>query len=160
VTTRRGIAHVRALLAGRLQTALSFPVAPGTATVGPFPVVKPGFYAFELRLGPRQLRWAACLGRCGAAAHAPPFVLTRGPAKAVDAGAVWSVTVKYRASLPSGARLRVLRSGRLVKEMRFPAPAGTVTAGPLLLSPGTYQLHLTATDAYGRVRTLTWYALL
>jgi hypothetical protein len=44
--------------------------------------------------------------------------------------------------------------------MRFPAPAGTVTAGPLLLSPGTYQLHLTATDAYGRVRKLTWYALL
>jgi Divergent InlB B-repeat domain len=160
VTTRRGIAHVRAVLAGRLQTALSFPVAPGMATVGPFPVVKPGFYAFELRLGPRRLRWAACLGRCGAAAHAPPFVVARGPAKAVDAGAVWSVTVNYRASLPSGARLRVLRSGRLAREMRFPAPAGTVTAGPLLLSPGTYQLHLTATDAYGRVRKLTWYALL
>jgi uncharacterized repeat protein (TIGR02543 family) len=160
VTTRRGIAHVRALLAGRLQTALSFPVAPGTATVGPFPVVKPGFYAFELTLGARQLRWAACLGRCGSAAHAPPFVVARGPAKAVDAGAVWSVTVNYRASLPSGAQLRVVRSGRLARTMRFPAPAGAVTVGPLLLSPGTYQLRLTATDPYGRARNLTWYAFL
>ncbi len=160
VTTRRGIAHVRAVLAGRLQTALSFPVAPGTATVGPFPVVKPGFYAFELRLGPRQLRWAACLGRCGAAAHAPPFVLVRGPAKAIDAGAVWSVTVNFRETMPSGARIRVLRSGRLARAVRFAAPVGAVTAGPFLLSPGTYRLHLTATDAYGRVRKLTWYALL
>jgi hypothetical protein len=160
VTTRRGIAHVRAVLAGRLQTALSFPVAPGTATVGPFPVVRPGFYAFELRLGPRQLRWAACLGRCGAAAHAPPFVLVRGPARAVDAGAVWSLTVDFRATMPSGAQLRILRSGRLARNVRFPAPAGTVTTGPFLLSPGTYQLRLTATDVYGRVRKLSWYAFL
>lgn len=160
VTTRRGIAHVRAVLAGRLQTALSFPVAPGTATVGPFPVVKPGFYAFELRLGPRQLRWAACLGRCGAAAHAPPFVLVRGPAKAVDAGAVWSLTVSFQETMPSGARIRVLRSGRLARVVRFAAPVGAVTAGPFLLSPGTYRLHLIATDAYGRVRKLSWYALL
>jgi hypothetical protein len=160
VTTRRGIAHLRAVLAGRLQTALSFPVAPGTATVGPFPVVKPGFYAFEVRLGPRQLRWAACLGRCGAAAHAPPFVLVRGPSKAIDAGAVWSLTVKFRQTMPSGARIRVLRSGRLARVVRFAAPVGAVTAGPFLLSPGTYRLHLTATDAYGRVRKLSWYALL
>jgi Divergent InlB B-repeat domain len=160
VTTRRGIAHVRAVLAGRLQTALSFPVAPGTATVGPFSVVKPGFYAFELRLGPRQLRWAACLGRCGAAVHAPPFVLVRGPARAVDAGAVWSLTVNFRATMPSGAQLRILRSGRLARNVRFPAPAGAVTTGPFLLSPGTYQLRLTATDVYGRVRTLSWYAFL
>jgi hypothetical protein len=160
VTTRRGIAHVRAVLAGRLQTALSFPVAPGRATVGPFPVVKPGFYAFEVTLGPRRLRWAACLGRCGAAAHAPPFVLVHGPAKAVDAGAVWSVTVNFRATLPSGVQMRVLRSRRLARAMRFPAPAGAVRAGPFLLSPGTYQFRLTATDAYGRVRKLTWYALL
>jgi uncharacterized repeat protein (TIGR02543 family) len=160
VTTRRGIAHVRAVLAGRLQTALSFPVAPGTARVGPFPVVKPGFYAFEVRLGPRQVRWAACLGRCGAAAHAPAFVVVRGPTKAVDAGAVWSVTVRFRETLPSGARIRVLRSGRLARVVRFAAPVGAVTGGPFLLSPGTYRLHLTATDAYGRVRTLSWYALL
>ena len=94
VAPRRGIAHVRALLAGRLQTALSFTVAPGRATVGPFPVAKPGFYVFEVALGLQELRWTACLGRCGAAAHAAPFVLARGPAKAVDAGALWSLTAQ------------------------------------------------------------------
>jgi hypothetical protein len=62
--------------------------------------------------------------------------------------------------MPSGARIRVLRSGRLARVVRFAAPVGAVTAGPFLLSPGTYRLHLTATDAYGRVRTLGWYALL
>jgi hypothetical protein len=160
VSRRRGIAKVRAILAGRLQTALSFPVAPGTATVGPFPVVKPGFYTFEVSLGASHVHWVACLGRCGSAAHAPPFVLARGPAKAIDTGAAWSVTLKYRASLPSGTELRVLRSGRLVRTMRLPAPAGAVTAGPLLLTPGAYRLHLTATDAYGRVRHLAWYAFL
>jgi Divergent InlB B-repeat domain len=160
VTPRRGVAHVRALLAGRLQTALSFTVAPGRATVGPFPVVKPGFYVFEIALGLQKLRWTACLGRCGAAAHAAPFVVVRGPSKAVDAGALWSVTVNYRASLPAGALVRVFRSGRLARELRFPAPQGAVTAGPFLLSPGTYQLRLTTTDTWGRVRKLTWYAFL
>jgi hypothetical protein len=160
VAPRRGVAHVRALLTGRLQTALSFTVAPGRATVGPFPVVRPGFYVFEVALGLQKLRWTACLGRCGAAAHAPPFVVARGPSKAVDAGAVWSVTLNFRQTLPSGAHLRVLRSGRLARELRFPAPAGAVAAGPFLLSPGTYQLGLTLTDAYGRVRKLTWYAFL
>jgi List-Bact-rpt repeat protein len=160
VTPRRGLAHVRALLAGRLQTALSFTVAPGRATVGPFPVVKPGFYVFEVALGVQRLRWTACLGRCGAAAHARPFVLARGPAKAIDAGALWSLAVKFHASMPSAARLRILRSGRLARDVRFAPPAGAVVAGPFLLSPGTYQLRLTATDAYGRVRRLTWYAFL
>ncbi len=160
VTPRRGVAHVRALLAGRLQTALSFTVAPGRATVGPFPVVKPGFYVFEIVLGLQKLRWTACLGRCGAAAHAAPFVLTRGPAKAVDAGALWSLTVTYRSSQAAGAQIRVFRSGKLAKELRFPAGAGGVTAGPFLLSPGNYQLRLTAQDTWGRVRNLTWYAFL
>ena len=160
VAPRRGIAHVRALLAGRLQTALSFTVAPGRATVGPFPVVKPGFYVFEVALGLQELRWTACLGRCGAAAHAAPFVLARGPAKAVDAGALWSLTLGYRSSQAAGAQIRVFRSGRLAKEFRFPAGAGGVTAGPFLLSPGNYQLRLTATDTWGRVRRLNWYAFL
>ena len=160
VAPRRGIAHVRALLAGRLQTALSFTVAPGRATVGPFPVVKPGSYVFEVALGLQKLRWTACLGRCGAAAHAAPFVLARGPAKAVDAGALWSLTLNYRSSQAAGAQIRVLRSGKLAKELRFPAGAGGVTAGPFLLSPGNYQLRLTAKDTWGRVRKLTWYAFL
>ena len=115
-----------------------------------------GFGAATMRLGARSLHWTACLGRCGAAAHAGPFVLSRGPAKVVDAGAVWSVSVQFRATMPSGARVRVYRNGRLVRESRFPAPSGDVDAGPFLLSPGTYRLRLTATDAYGRTRTLSW----
>jgi Divergent InlB B-repeat domain len=159
-TTQRGVARVRALRAGRVQTALTFTIASGPATIGPFPVTKPGFYRFELTVGTRALHWTACLGRCGAAAHAAPFVLARGPAKAVDAGAVWSVSLHFHATLPSGANVRVYRSGRLVREARFLASAGEVLAGPFLLSPGTYALRLTATDAYGRTRTLSWYAFL
>jgi hypothetical protein len=159
-TTEHGTAHVRALRAGRLQTALSFTIASGPATIGPFPVTKPGFYLFELTLGTRALHWTACLGRCGAAAHAAPFVLTRGPARVGDAGAVWSVSVRFYATMPSGALVRIFRSGRLVRESRFPASSGEVDTGPFLLSPGTYRLRLTATDAYGRTRTLSWYAFL
>jgi List-Bact-rpt repeat protein len=159
-TTQRGTARVRALRAGRLQTALAFTIAPGIATIGPFPVTKPGFYAFELTLAGRLLRWTACLGRCGAAAHARPFALTRGPARVLDAGALWSVSVHFHATLPSGALVRIYRSGRLVRAVRFPLAAGDVSAGPFLLSSGTYRLRLTATDAYGRTRTLSWYAFL
>ena len=159
-TTQRGVAHVRALRAGRLQTALSFTIAPGAARIGPFPVSKSGYYTFELNLNSRALRWSACLGRCGAAAHAAPFVLDRGPARVVDAGAVWSVSVHFHASLASGAFVRVYRNGRLVRSSRFPADSGDQDAGPFLLSPGTYSLRLTATDAYGRTRTLRWYAFL
>jgi hypothetical protein len=159
-TTTRGLARVRALRAGRVQTALSFTVAQGPATVGPFPVARSGYYSFELSIGTRALHWNACLGRCGAAAHAAPFVLTREAAKAVDAGAVWSLTVHFRSTMPSAAQLRVLRDGRLVRNVRFAPGAGEVTGGPLLLSPGTYQLRLRATDGYGRVRKLTWYAFL
>jgi Divergent InlB B-repeat domain len=159
-TAQAGRARVRATRAGRLQTALAFPVARGAATVGPFTVTRPGFYVFDLSLGVRRLRWTACLGRCGAAAHAGPFVLVRGPAKAVDAGALWSLAVRFRSTMPAAARLRIFRSGRLARDVRFAPPAGAFTAGPFLLSPGTYQLRLAATDAYGRVRRLSWYAFL
>src|SRR5581483_11663028 len=159
-TTQRGTAHVRALRAGRVQTALAFTVAPGAARVGPFPLRKPGFYGFELSLAGRSLRWTACLGRCGAAAHARSFSLTRGPARVLDAGALWSVSVHFHATLPSGALIRIYRSGRLVRSTRRPLAAGDVSAGPFLLSPGTYRLRLTATDAYGRTRALGWYAFL
>jgi hypothetical protein len=159
-TTQRGTAHVRALRAGRVQTALTFTIAPGPATIGPFPLTKPGFYAFELTLAGRSLRWTACLGRCGAAAHAGPFVLVRGPAKVLDAGALWSVSLHFHATLPSGAVVRIYRGNRLVRAARFPLDTGDVSAGPFLLSPGTYRLGLTAIDAYGRTRTLSWYAFL
>jgi hypothetical protein len=160
VTAQRGRARVRAVRAGRLQTALAFPVAQGAATVGPFTVTRPGFYVFDLALGLRRLRWTACLGRCGAAAHAGPFLLVRGPARAVDAGALWTLTVKFHSTMPAAARVQIFRSGKLARDVRFAPPAGAVTSGPFLLSPGTYDLRLTATDAYGRVRKLKWYAFL
>jgi uncharacterized repeat protein (TIGR02543 family) len=159
-TNRRGSVRVRAIRAGRVETALAFAVAPGAVTVGPFPLARSGFYAFELRQGGAGLRWSACLGRCGDAAGAGPFTLVRGAASAVHAGAAWSLTLRFHATLPSGADLRVYRGPRLAREVRFPARAGSVAAGPLLLSPGTYTVRLDAVDAYGRVRTLVWYALL
>jgi Divergent InlB B-repeat domain len=159
-TAERGRARVRALRAGRLETALAFSAAVGPATVGPFPVVKPGFYTFELLLGGRTLRWTACLGRCGERAGSSPFTLTRGRATVVDAGALWSLTLHFRSTQAAGAVTRVYRGKRLAREVRFPIRVGMTTPGALLLSPGTYRIRLVATDGVGRVRTLTWYALL
>ena len=159
-TAARGHARVRALRAGRVETALAFTAAPGTARVGPFPFAKSGFYEFELRLGARTLRWTACLGRCGEHASSTPFTLTRGLAAAVDAGALWSVTLHFRSTAPAGADVRVYRGGRLARQVSFPIHAGAITPGALLLSPGNYQINLEAVDAYGRIRTLAWYALL
>jgi hypothetical protein len=56
--------------------------------------------------------------------------------------------------------VRVYRGKRLAREVRFPIRAGAAAPSALLLSPGTYRIKLVATDAVGRVRTLTWYALL
>jgi hypothetical protein len=151
---------VGALRAGRLESALAFTAAAGIATVGPFPLIKSGFYAFELVLGGRTLRWTACLGRCGEQAASSPFTLTRGPVTAVDAGALWSLTLHLRSTQPAGAIARVYRGKRLAREVRFPIRAGTVTPGALLLTPGTYRIRVVVIDAVGRVRTLTWYALL
>jgi hypothetical protein len=155
--------RVRALRAGRLETALSFTASSGPATVGPFPLAKPGFYAVDLTQSRRVLRWGVCLGRCGETAGraaAGPFTFTRLAPTVVDAGALWSVTLHFRATQPAGADLRIYRGRILVREVRFASRVGIDVAGPLLLSPGTYRLHLTATDAYGRVRKLTWVALL
>jgi Divergent InlB B-repeat domain len=159
-TADRGRARVRALRAGRLETALAFTAGAGIATVGPFPLVKPGFYTFEVVLGGRTLRWAACLGRCGERAGSSPFTLTRGPATAVDAGALWSLSLHFRSTQPAGADMRVYRGRRLARELRFPIRAGAAAPSAFLLSPGTYRIRLVATDAVGRIRTLTWYALL
>ena len=159
-TSERGKARMQALRAGRIQTALAFTAAAGAATVGPFPVAKPGFYTFDLRLGTRTLRWRACLGRCGERAASSPFTLARGLPTVDDAGTVWSVTLHFRSSQPAGAVVRVVRGRLLTREVRFPIRVGATTPGTLLLSPGSYRITLVATDAYGRVRTLTWYALL
>ena len=159
-TADRGRARVRALRAGRLETALAFTAAAGPATVGPFPLLKPGFYTFELLLGGRTLRWTACLGRCGEHAASSPFTLARGPATVVDAGALWSLTLHFGSTQPAGAVVQVYRGKRLAREVRFPITAGAAAPGALLLSSGTYRIRLVATDAVGRIRTLTWYALL
>ncbi|HKP19029.1 MAG TPA: hypothetical protein VJT84_11155 [Gaiellaceae bacterium] len=160
-TSVRGTARVRALRAGQLETAFSFAAPVGRANVGPFPLAKAGFYLFELRLGGRGLNWTACLGRCAqAAAAAGPFTLSRQPSTVARAGALWSVLLHFRSTQPAGADLRVYRSKRLIRELRFPTHAGLVSPNPLLLSPGSYSVRLVALDAYGRVRTLTWIALL
>jgi len=159
-TADRGRARVQAVRAGRIQTALAFTAAAGAARVGPFPVAKPGFYTFDLRLGPRTLRWTACLGRCGERATSSPFILARGLPTVDEAGRLWSVTLHFRSSQPAGAVVRVLRGRLLAREVRFPLRIGRTTPGTLLLSPGSYRIGLAATDGYGRVRTLTWYALL
>ena len=158
--TRRGTAEVRALRAGRLVTALSFSVAAGRASIGPFPIAKAGFYTFEVTLAGETIRWTACLGRCGAGAPGGPFVLARGPATALRAGEGWSVTLHFRASSPAGAELRIYRASSLARDDRFVTRAGSLDAGPYVLSAGIYTFRLTATDAYGRTRTLTWFAVL
>ena len=159
-TAQRGAARVRALRAGRLQAALAFAVTPGPAAVR-FPVTKPGLYRFEVALGARRLRWTACLGLCGEAAArlAGPFALVRRAAAVVDSGPLWSVTLRYGSTQPAAFDLRVYRRARLVRAVRTTAPAGAQSTG-LLLSPGDYAFRLTATDAYGRVRTLRWVAVL
>jgi uncharacterized repeat protein (TIGR02543 family) len=161
-TNRRGVVHVRALRAGRLEAALSFTAPSGPAAIGPLPLAKPGFYAFDLKQAGRTLHWGACLGRCGEAAAkaAGPFALTRQASTVVDAGALWSVTLHFRSTQPAGLDLRVYRGKRLTRELRVAARAGAQDAGALLLTPGSYTLRLTATDGYGRVRTLNWLALL
>jgi hypothetical protein len=151
---------VQALRAGRIQTALAFTAAAGATKVGPFPVAKPGYYAFDLRLGSRTLRWTACLGRCGERATSRPFTLARGLPTVDESGRLWSVTLHFRSSQPAGAVVRVLRGRQLAREVRFPIRIGATTPGTLLLTPGSYRIRLAATDGYGRVRTLTWYALL
>ena len=142
--------------AGRLLTSLSVRVPTGNATIGPFPVAKPGLYTFEIRLGSRALRWRVCLGRCGAAATAPPFRVSRDTPVVRRTGAVWSVTLRFRANAISDAHIAVRRGGKLLSDNHFLAGARQIIVGPFLLGPGSYTLTLRAVDAFGRVRTLTW----
>jgi uncharacterized repeat protein (TIGR02543 family) len=155
-TTQGGLARVRGLRAGRVGVALSLRVAAGPATIGPFQVARSGFYTFEVTLGGRSLRWRTCLGRCGRFAPGPNFVLTRGRPTVTRSGDVWSVTLHLRANLISAARVQAFRRTRKLVDQRFLARAGEIAVGPFLLGPGSYTLRLTATDAYGRTRTLSW----
>jgi uncharacterized repeat protein (TIGR02543 family) len=155
-TTRAGLARVRGLRAGRALVSFSLRVAAGPATIGPFQVTKPGLYTFEVRLGTRAIHWRSCLGRCGRLAPGPSFVLTREAPKVTRSGDVWSVTLHLHANLISAARVQAFRGTRKLVDQRFLARSGQILVGPFLLGPGSYTLRLTATDAYGRTRTLTW----
>jgi hypothetical protein len=157
---RPGFARVRALRAGRVETGLGFTAGAGRGAVGPLFVRKPGYYTFELRQGGRTISWRTCLGRCGKAAPGGPFTVVRRAPTIVRAGEAWSVTLRFRSNRPAGAVLRILRGGRLVRAVQSAPPAGENRAGPYVLTPGTYTLRLTLTDAYGRTWRLTWVALL
>jgi hypothetical protein len=155
-TPLAGLARIRGLRAGRVVAQLSRRVAAGTATVGPFRVSKSGLYLFELELGGQTIHWRACLGRCGAAAPGPAFVLIRETPTTTRSGDVWSVTLHLRASLISDATVRTFRGTQLLVSKHFLARSGKIAVGPFLLGPGSYSLRLTAADAYGRIRTLSW----
>ncbi len=155
-TTAGGIASVRGLRAGRTAASVSLRIGAGNATIGPFPVAKPGLYTFEIRLAGRVLRLRACLGLCGSAARAEAFVLTREAPSVTRTGDVWSVRLHVRSNQASDARIRAYRSGKLLLNRHFLGKAARITLGPFLLGPGNYTLRLNAIDAFGRVRTLTW----
>jgi uncharacterized repeat protein (TIGR02543 family) len=155
-TTLAGNARVRGTRAGRLITSLAVHVPAGNAKIGPFPVAKSGFFTFQVTLGTHALRWRACLGLCGAAATAPPFTLARQTPIVTHTGAVWSVTLRFRASAISDDHIIVRRGGKFLSDHHFLAGARGIVVGPFLLGPGNYTLTLRAVDAYGRVRTLSW----
>jgi hypothetical protein len=155
-TTLAGTARVRGTRAGRLVTSLAVHVPAGNATIGPFPVAKSGLFTFQVKLGTRALHWRTCLGLCGAAATAPPFVLTRRTPIVTRTGVVWSVTLRFRASAISDAHVVVRRGGKFLSDHHFLAGARAIIVGPFLLGPGNYTLTLRAVDAYGRAGTLSW----
>ena len=109
-----------------------------------------------MRLAGRVIHWRTCLGRCGAAAPGPNFVLTRERPTVTRSGDVWSVTLHLRANVISAARVQAFRGTRRLVDQHFLAHTGEISVGPFLLGPGSYTLRLTATDAFGRTRTLTW----
>ena len=142
--------------AGRVGARVTLRVAAGSARIGPFTVRLPGLYTFQVRLGTALLQWRVCLGRCGAVAPGPPFILVRKPPTVTRSGDVWSVTLHVHSNQIAVARVRAVRTGKVLVNQRFLARAGEINIGPFLLGPGNYTLRLTATDAYGRTRTLSW----
>jgi hypothetical protein len=83
-------------------------------------------------------------------------MLTREPPTVTRSGDVWAVTLHFRATGISVARVRASTSRKVLVDQHFLARAGRINLGPFLLGPGSYTIRLTATDAYGRTRTLTW----
>ncbi len=160
-TSSAGMITAQGLRAGRVTTSFKFESPAGSRTIGPFPVALPGYYTFKVSLlgTSHTLVWHACLGTCGvhAPASAGTFTVTRLTPLLRRAGAGWLVTLRFVESKPSGTEVRVLRStGTLLGTYQFASGAGTISLRRLVLSPGSYRLRLTATDAYGRVRTLVY----
>jgi hypothetical protein len=159
-SSQQGVAHLRAIRAGRTVTGFAFTLAPGEATVGPFLVRTPGYYTFRVDLGRQHVGWTTCLGRCGESAPGPDFALTRLSPTLVDAGAAWSIMLQFRMNLAAAVKLAVYRGKTLALASTLARPAGRVRLGPYLVSPGNYAIRVTATDGFGRVRSLTWSAFL
>src|SRR5579862_3157430 len=152
-TTIGGVARVHGRRAGRVASTLSLRLAAGPASIR-IPVVKPGSYVFTVQIGTRSISWRACLGICGSALKSPPFVVTRESPVATRAGDGWSLVLHAQANLISDVRVVASRGGRKVVNLHVLGSAGQIAIPPFLLGPGNYTLRLTATDAYGRVRTL------
>jgi uncharacterized repeat protein (TIGR02543 family) len=159
-TSQSGTARVRVLRAGRIVTAFSSTVPAGATAVGPFRVASSGYYRFAVTVAGQTIGWTSCLGRCGAAAAGRPFVVTGEAPTVRRAGQAWSITVHVRSTLPADARLRLYRGNAVAVDYHFAPGAGRANAGPFVVSPGTYTLRLSATDGFGRTRTLTWFAYL
>jgi hypothetical protein len=166
-TTLSGNARVRGLRAGRVVTAFSFRVRPGADPIGPFPLVLPGFFTFDVTIldgtgHSRAIQWQTCLGPCGgkAPASAGAFVLTREQPTIKRAGSAWLVTLHFRETQPSGVDVLVLRQGAVVADLQFAPGVGESSLGPFVLAPGSYTIRVTATDAWGRVRHLSFSAVL
>ena len=154
-TTVGGLARVHGRRAGRVASTLSLRLAAGPASIR-VPVAKAGYYLFTLQIGSNALSWRACLGTCGSSLKSPAFVLTREAPDASRAGDGWSLVLHARASLISDVHVTVSRVGRKVVSLHVLGRTGEISLPPFLLGPGNYSLKLTATDAYGRVRTLVW----
>lgn len=152
--------RVRALRAGRAEAAFSFTAPAGPANVGPFPLAKPGYYRFEIAAAGGSLHWTSCLGRCGPGSTTSTFAFSRRPPDVKKAGREWSVALRFRSTVAAGVELRVYRGGKLARDVRFAVGSGAAKARPVLLSPGGYSFKVVAIDAYGRVRSLTWIAVL
>jgi hypothetical protein len=162
-TDRAGLAAVTASLAGWPVTGLQLGLGAGAATIGPFPVSRPGFYAFRVTLGGGVLEWHTFLGRCGAAApkSAGSFVVTGADPTIRRSGGNWRFGVRFTSNRPALAVLRVQQNGtKGFREVVLNASRGANVSRPLVLGPGNYTATLTATDAFGRVRSATWLVLL
>jgi hypothetical protein len=155
-TTLSGAARMVALRAGRRAVTLPLRVAAGRVAIGPFAVAKAGLYTFQVRIAGHSLSWRACLGACFARAPGPDFVLTGGQPQSTRSGDAWSVTLRMHANLISEGNVRVLRGTKVLVRKRVLGSAGDFQVGPFLFGPGSYTVRFSATDPFGRVRSLSW----